>query len=506
MNRIASLTLVALLAAACGDGTVEAPVEGPGKNTTATNEDVDAPLTDVDALVAGAPSNDELPSEGKADAVYPAKFTDLIAQQSPVKSQASRGVCSIFSTVALMEHLYIAAGDRNPDFSEQYLQWSVKNEVGAFPNTSGSSADSNVEAISEYGIVKEADWPYETREWNTSNDPACNGGENLPTRCYTNGEPPASAKEATKYKLPAGRWVNSRTDSIKGHMTNKKTAVVIGGTFFYQAWNHRASSLPTNQAYWREGYVLSPNAEDRTKSLEKRAGHSILLVGWDDTLEVQKVDKDGNEVVDDQGRPVMEKGFFIFKNSWGTGSFGVNNPHGDGYGFISYRYVADHMSAVVSGLPELAQPARVELCDDGADNDGNGAADCDDDACATHPSCDQGGVSVDEFTTATAIPDASTTGVTTSLMVEEPGLIRNLTVEVDITHSYTGDLVLTLRKGRKSKQFVAHQGGADDDLKAVFDVDHFDGLEASGEWKLKVVDDAAQDVGTLNRWAIEIVR
>ena len=95
---------------------------------------------------------------GKADAVYPKLFTELVTQQSPVRSQAGRGVCSIFATNALMEHLYIKAGDLpNPDFSEQFLQWSVKVEGGDFTNTEGSNSNSNLEAITRFGIVRAHD-------------------------------------------------------------------------------------------------------------------------------------------------------------------------------------------------------------------------------------------------------------------------------------------------------------------------------------------------------------
>ncbi len=173
-------------------------------------------------------------------------------------------MCSIFSTVALMEHLYIKEGTlADPDFSEQYLQWATKFEVGAFPHTSGSNAGSNLQAISQYGIVTEDVWPYDSYTWTSSNDPACDGGDAQPTACYTNGEPTAEMKAAQKYKLPAGRYINSSADNIKGHMFSTKTGVIVGLTFFYQAWNHGASSLPVNSAYKRKGYVLYPNEEDK---------------------------------------------------------------------------------------------------------------------------------------------------------------------------------------------------------------------------------------------------
>src|SRR5262245_60815674 len=57
---------------------------------------------------AGAPNNDSLPDDNKADAVYPATFE--VKFQSPVKSQGSRGVCSMFAATALMENLYIKGG------------------------------------------------------------------------------------------------------------------------------------------------------------------------------------------------------------------------------------------------------------------------------------------------------------------------------------------------------------------------------------------------------------
>jgi hypothetical protein len=47
----------------------------------------------------------------------------------------------------------------------------------------------------------------------------------------------------------------------------------------------------------------------------------------------------------------MEKGFWLFKNSWGTASFGVENPYGAGYGWLSYRYVDEYGFRGRRGLP-----------------------------------------------------------------------------------------------------------------------------------------------------------
>jgi hypothetical protein len=313
-------------------------------------QDNDPPLANRDILLYGAPKSDEIPREwnAKADEVLPTKF-DLRATQSPVKSQGRRGVCSIFSTTGLMEHLYIKAGTADPDFSEQFLQWSTKTEAGEWPGTSGSTDQANLGAIAQFGTVVEAKWPYEIEQWNASNDPACapdaeGGDDGLPNKCYTNGEPPAAALSAKRWKLPFSRWLS--TSDIKAHIFNNEQAAVVGLDFFYQAWNHRKSTLPVNAANWDKGIVMMPNDDDVTASLEQRAGHAIVLIGWDDEMEVDLLDKDGNPTGE------KEKGFYVFKNSWGTTGFGIDNPFGAGYGYISQRYVAEYGSVRASDVPE----------------------------------------------------------------------------------------------------------------------------------------------------------
>ncbi|MCC6525890.1 MAG: proprotein convertase P-domain-containing protein [Polyangiaceae bacterium] len=466
-----------------------------------TNLDGDAALSELDPLFDGAPDPSKLADEGKADAVYPAKF-DLVATQSPVKSQGRRGVCTIFAATALMEHLYKLEGTLpNPDFSEQFLQWSTKVEVGDYQNTDGSNADTNLDAINRFGITEESAWPYESSGWSTANDPACTKAENLPTKCYTNGDPPASALAATRFHLPRGRWVSPRARSIKAVMNDKKQAVVIGLTFFYQAWNHRAGTLVANNEYWRQGYVTYPNAKDKTESQKSPAGHGILLVGWDDNLTVQKRDGDGNLLTDAQGNPDLEKGFFIFKNSWGTGSFGVANPYGDGYGFISMKYVEEYAGAYVADLPEVKV---AEVCNDGIDNDKNGKIDCQDTACSQKAAC-TGGTATFENTTAQNIPDNDATGISSAITVAQGGSLSAASVTVDITHTYIGDLTVKLvRDGGGEVVLHDKAGGSADNIQKTFSVSAFNGQDMAGTWRLVVSDTAKTDTGKLNRWSLEL--
>ncbi len=462
--------------------------------------DDEYPVSSYDPLFDGAPNT--IPSESKADAVYPKLFTALLTEQSSVKSQGSRGVCSIFASAALMENLYIKAGKRDADFSEQYLQWSAKEQVRSFRNTEGSSADSNLRAISNFGIVEEALWPYQSRPWNATNDPMCVGGEDLPVQCYTNGAPPAEAVAAKKWKLPAGRYLSNR--DIKEHLTTKKSGVTIGLTFFYQAWNHRASTIPVNTESWREGVVRYPNAKDKELSLAKRAGHAIHIVGWDDDKQVPVLDENGAAVVDAAGNPVVEKGFWIFKNSWGTGSFGVGNPHGDGYGYLSMKYVAEYATAYVSAVPTLETPA--ETCDNGVDDDADTQVDCDDSQCATHASCQATPTSrTYGATPAVAIPDNTPAGITSTIAVPDAGTVGAVKVTLDISHTYRGDLKVVLAHAGQTVTLHDKTGGYEDHLKLTLDAATLGGLALAGDWVLTVSDHAGQDVGTLNAWSIEVV-
>jgi len=431
----------------------------------------------LDDINSGAPDNDSLPDDNKADAVYPATFELPKNEQSVVKSQGSRGVCSIFAATAIVENLYLKAGmaAADVDFSEQYMQWSVKNQVGAFTYTEGSNVDSNLQAVVRYGGIKESAWPYQSYPWTSANDPACTGGENLPTKCYTNGEAPQSALDAPKFKLPSSRWIN--TNSIKAHLTTKKSGVGVGLTFFYQAWNHGRSTIPVDTNLWREGFVTYPNDKDKTESAMHRAGHAIEIIGWDDELEIPMRDGEGKPVLDADGNPKKEKGFWLFKNSWGTGSFGVNHPFGAGYGWLSMRYVKEYGSAVVAEVPALNNPPP--------------------------PPPSGGSAHTYTATPAAAIPDRDPVGASSTINVTDAGTIGAIKVTTDITHTYRGDLKVTLTHGTTSQVIFNKAGGSADDLKETFTVSGFSG-DLAGDWTLKVEDTAAQDVGKLNGWTLEV--
>ncbi len=522
---------IGLLIAACG---AEPPVnENESTEELPTNEDVDAPLEDVDILLDGAPDNDELPELAKADETFPAQF-DLVDTQSPVGNQGARGLCTMFATVSMMEHLYKRAGlKEEPRFSEQYLNWVVKSKVGDFSNTWGSNSYSNLEGIHEYGVVTEDLWPYETTRWSTEHDPACGGAvRQRPVRCFTNGEPPPEAVEAPKYRLPEADWISTRTRDIKAHMYNNEKALIVGGEFYYQSWNHRNSTLPTNQEYWRQGYVLYPNEADIEASRENSYGHTFLLVGWDDNLEVERVDANGDVMVDENGEAKTEKGFFIFKNSWGTDSFGINNEYGAGYGFISYDYINEFGVGRFAGLPderhlpgydggESLECSTEEFVCDGQcvpqDEDNCGSCGvrcvvgemCAEGACVAHEGqletfgYDGEPVSIPDYD-----PDDGAGSVTLELEVGGSGIIQDLTVDVEVEHTYNGDIQLELiHPDGESVEIRDAEGTPGHDI-SIEDraVPEFIGLDSAGIWQLRASDHARYDEGSVQSWSLRIVR
>lgn len=113
---------------------------------------------------------------------------------------------------------------------------------------------------------------------------------------------------------------------------------------------------------------------------------------------------------------------------------------------------------------------------------------------------------------ALAIPDNNTTGITSTLNVPATGSVADLRVRVNITHTYQGDLEVSLI-GPDGTTVLLHNrtGGSVDNISTVYadltapaqSLAAFNGKAIAGAWKLKVRDLAAVDTGTLNSWEID---
>jgi hypothetical protein len=167
------------------------------------------------------------------------------------------------------------------------------------------------------------------------------------------------------------------------------------------------------------------------------------------------------------------------------------------------KYVAAYGSAVTADIPALT-PAE-EVCDNNADDDGDGAVDCDDSGCASSPLCMGGGVARTYNSMPNAmIPDNNPTGISNTIDVTDAGTIADVKVTVDITHTYSGDLKVSLVKGSSEKVLSANVGGSTDNIQKTFTVTGLAGQALAGGWTLKVVDSEAQDTGRLNKWTLEV--
>ncbi len=105
-----------------------------------------------------------------------------------------------------------------------------------------------------------------------------------------------------------------------------------------------------------------------------------------------------------------------------------------------------------------------------------------------------------ESTTSTAIPDNAPAGATVAINVPDTFAFKGLSVSVDITHTWQGDLKVELLKNGTSVATLHDQtGGSADNVTQTFT---FTPAQVGGDagkatWSLKVTDTAAQDVGTI---------
>ncbi|MFP2908593.1 M4 family metallopeptidase [Pyxidicoccus sp. 3LFB2] len=107
----------------------------------------------------------------------------------------------------------------------------------------------------------------------------------------------------------------------------------------------------------------------------------------------------------------------------------------------------------------------------------------------------------------TATPKASIGDlgtVTSKLKLDQDVTVDKLKLDLDVKHTYRGDLTVTLTSP-SGKSAVVHNrtGGSADDLKGSFDLSAFAGEQAKGEWTLTVSDKARGDTGVLNSWGLK---
>ena len=206
---------------------------------------------------------------------------------------------------------------------------------------------------------------------------------------------------------------------------------------------------------------------------------------------------------------------------------------GDGFSLCA----ADCDDADPFTFPGAAFEESSTACMTDVDGDGFGLAapkgsvepgsDCDDHDAAVNPnatdtpfnSSDEDCSGADAGTSVVAsgsagqnIQDNKT--VNSSATVPSCPEIVDLTVTVDITHTYKGDLTVQIRSPQNSTITLHNQtGGAADNLKGTYgtsggsltpahSLSPFIGQVGTGGWTLVVKDNRSGDTGTLNAWSL----
>jgi len=304
----------------------------------------------------------------------------VVEKMTPVKSQGSRGTCSIFSAIAMLEGMLVINEkfDNDIDLSEEYLEYTVvRNRT-----SDGSNSWSNFNAIRRYGVPTEATLPYDTQNWEKSPflpmaQQRCGHLEgNKQTSCLIVHRDPAlltmtdeqildeeqpfydpefvtARTEATQFKRNHISYSSNsfsvwNTQQIK-QLLRRGIPLTLGIEFYYGAWNHRKADefgIGRSAENWSKGIVgfPEPGSMDVKKSKENPAGHSVLIVGYDDTKIVETTVK----MQDGTTKTFTYRGVYYFKNSWGTSSFGVTAEiEGEtlpGYGMITQKHAHQHGS------------------------------------------------------------------------------------------------------------------------------------------------------------------
>lgn len=227
---------------------------------------------------------------------------------------------------------------------------------------------------------------------------------------------------------------------------------------------------------------------DESKEMFRPEKPALQLVQADGRRELENV---GDNNAGDSGDPFP--GSTMRTSLFDTGSLSTSFPGGDDSGIALKNIVqdpatgkiileAEFYGVPVDGhvVPPIVEPSETFL-------------------------------SQGESTPNMEIPDNNIEGIKDAIMLTANGAARGITVGVDISHTYIGDLTVALQ-APNGKRAILHDktGGSKDNLVKTYSMadapalQELTDLPVRGEWKLLVTDNASRDTGTLNKWAIAV--
>ncbi|MGI2170771.1 S8 family serine peptidase [Shewanella sp. MF05960] len=113
-----------------------------------------------------------------------------------------------------------------------------------------------------------------------------------------------------------------------------------------------------------------------------------------------------------------------------------------------------------------------------------------------------GGPAIYTNTNNYTIPDNNTTGITSPITVSRTGNSGTVSVSLGVIHTYIGDLKIQLISPT-GQTVVLHNntGGGTDNITQTYSA-NMTGVESSGVWTLKAVDNANKDTGYIDTWTL----
>ena len=219
-----------------------------------------------------------------------------------IRSQGSRGTCSVFALTFCQE--YMAAkttGQKNLDFSEEYL--NVIGDIAAGSTQDGGFYKDLNMGYQVNGHVKESELPY--------HDPMAGGTKNKAITLLNEGM--ATKKFAADFikDWDPKKGANDGEVKTSCDYLDKNIPVAVG-----LLW-------PAN-GKMQKAIFSGVDMMVKVPKSDTVDGHSVVLVGY------HKI------------ASIPGGGYFIFRNSWGTG-------WGDkGYGYMSFEYVKTYANDLMA--------------------------------------------------------------------------------------------------------------------------------------------------------------